>query len=250
MIMVRHRIPHVIDDQLNLLDDTDSSLSSAILVGSAAWYAWLNDAARSFAFRSDRGTLTAQREQQHGHWYWYAYRTRYGQLHKAYLGKPEELTRERLYDVAAALDTNRTSDQQKPSIASLTSIVASGSLSQLPSSTTVRSYDETLLITKLFIPPLGPKLVARPRLNARLTAGVQRALTLVTAAAGWGKTTLLSAWSADLRSGGHAVAWVSLDARDNDPTRFWVYVMTALNTLHAEVGKTALALLRSPQPPS
>src|SRR5438067_813213 len=96
MIMVQHGIPQVIDDQLNLLNDTDRSVP-AILVGSVAWYTWLNDtAAQSFAFRSDHGTLTARREGQHGHWYWYAYRTRHGHLHKAYLGKPEELTRQRL----------------------------------------------------------------------------------------------------------------------------------------------------------
>ena len=72
--MARHRIPQVIDDKLILLE-ADGSLPS-ILVGSAGWYAWLNDAAtRSFAYRSAGGTLTARRERQHGHWYWYAYRS-------------------------------------------------------------------------------------------------------------------------------------------------------------------------------
>jgi len=101
--MVRHRIPQVIDDQLNLLNDTDGP-PCAILVGSAAWYTWLNDTAvQSFAFRSDQGTLTARRERQHGYWYWYAYRTQHGYLHKAYLGKSEELTHLRLHEVAATL---------------------------------------------------------------------------------------------------------------------------------------------------
>src|SRR5947209_2026594 len=104
--MTRHRIPQVIDDQLHLLDDTVGSMP-AILVGSADWYSWLNEATvPSFAFRSLQGTLTARREQQHGNSYWYAYRTQHGHLHKAYLGKPEELTHERLTDAAVALNAD------------------------------------------------------------------------------------------------------------------------------------------------
>ena len=248
--MVRHRIPQVIDDQLNLLNDTDGP-PCAILVGSAAWYTWLNDTAvQSFAFRSDQGTLTARRERQHGYWYWYAYRTQHGYLHKAYLGKSEELTHLRLHEVAATLVTDRVAQHQKLDATSPTSIAIPGPVPRLSSATRVKSYKQTLLATKLFIPPPAPTLVARPRLIAQITASVRRALTLVTAPAGWGKTTLLSAWYADSSSSGYTVAWVSLDAGDNDPTRFWTYVMTALNTLHPEVGKTTLALLHLPQPPS
>jgi LuxR family transcriptional regulator, maltose regulon positive regulatory protein len=103
--MARHAIPQVIDDLLTPLDAGGVSLP-ATPVGSAGWYRWLNDpATRSFAFHSSQGTLTARREHRHGTWYWYAYRSQHGNLHKAYLGKSEELTPARLKDVAAMLAT-------------------------------------------------------------------------------------------------------------------------------------------------
>jgi len=113
-----------------------------------------------------------------------------------------------------------------------------------------KAHDQTFLATKLFIPPPMLKQVVRPHLLTRLTAGVRGPLTLVTAPAGWGKTTLLSMWQADPSSNSSAVAWVSLDEGDNDPVRFWTYVITALNTLYINVGDTALAMLNSPQPPA
>jgi len=234
--MARHRIPQVIDGHLQQIDTTDGSLP-AIVVGSAAWYTWLKgEATQSFAYRSTLGSLTARRERQHGKGYWYAYRTQHGQLHKAYLGKPEELTRERLNKVAAALEADATP-------------IARGALPQTSPDSTTRAHEKALLATKLFIPPPAPTLVARPRLIAQLTAGVAHAVTLVSAPAGWGKTTLLSTWHADLSGRGYPFAWVSLDAGDNDPVRFWTYVLVALNMLCDGVSDTALTLLRSPQPP-
>src|SRR6266699_4567341 len=115
--------------------------------------------------------------------------------------------------------------------------------------TASRTRDQMLLATKLFIPAPTSTLVARPPLTALLTAGAHRAATLVSAPAGWGKTTLLSAWHADLRGSGYPFAWVSLDAGDNDPVRFWSYILVALNTLHCGASDAALTLLRSPQPP-
>ncbi len=127
-----------------------------------------------------------------------------------------------------------------------------------------------LLTTKLYVPPPRPNLVPRPRLIERLQAGMPGKLTLLAAPAGFGKTTLLSEWlallsaefsvlsaevaqSAQLNTQ-HAtrntsVAWVSLDAGDNDPTRFWSYVCAALETLLPGVAERALALLQSSQPP-
>jgi LuxR family transcriptional regulator, maltose regulon positive regulatory protein len=122
-----------------------------------------------------------------------------------------------------------------------------------------------LLATKLYAPPARPDLVARPRLFDRLSAGLSGKLTLIAAPAGFGKTTLVSAWIAETAEGkrqqakDHAergeaglpfsVAWVSLDALDNDPTRFFCYVSAALNTLAPGSGDAALALLQAPQPP-
>lgn len=109
-----------------------------------------------------------------------------------------------------------------------------------------------LLQTKLYIPPIRAELVSRPRLLERLneglspTQGFRRKLTLVSAPAGFGKTTLVSEWIA---SGDRSAAWLSLDEGDNDPARFLVYFIAALQTLVPNLGKEVLAALQSPQPP-
>ena len=242
--MARHPIPQVIDDQLTPLDITGGSLPT-IQVGSADWYAWLNEAAaRSFAYHSAQGFLTARRERRKGAWYWYAYRTRNGQLHKAYLGKAEELTSIRLNHVAAMLSVETVAGTQEPATRQDASPPVPTSLSS-----TSRFQTANLLMTKFYVPPARPRMVPRPHLMERLTAGMRSKLILTVAPAGYGKTTLLSAWHADPNRPPWPFAWVSLDSGDNDPARFWTYVITALNMLHAGVGETALALLRSPQPP-
>ncbi len=102
-----------------------------------------------------------------------------------------------------------------------------------------------LLATKLYVPWVRASLVPRTRLDDRLSEGTRGPLTLVSAPAGFGKSTLLSAW---VRGVGARAAWLSLDSGDNDPTRFWAYLVAALQRLHPAVGEGALALLRSPQP--
>ena len=106
--------------------------------------------------------------------------------------------------------------------------------------------DNPLLKTKLYMPPIRPKLVFRPRLLERLKAGLQLKLTLVAAPAGYGKTTLLSE---GIRSSQMPVGWVTLDENDNDSTRFWLYVISAMQTVRADIGKSTLGLLQSPQAP-
>jgi LuxR family maltose regulon positive regulatory protein len=104
-----------------------------------------------------------------------------------------------------------------------------------------------VLATKLYVPPPRPKVVFRPRLVARLDEGLYHKLTLISAPAGFGKTTLVSEWVA---SGERPVAWLSLDEGDNDLGRFLVYLVAALQTVMADMGEGLLAMLRSPQPPS
>ncbi len=103
-----------------------------------------------------------------------------------------------------------------------------------------------VLVTKLFLPPTRPKAVPRPRLLARLDDGLRRKLTLVSAPAGFGKTTLVGAWVAGC---GRWVAWLSLDGRDGDPVRFLTYLVAALQQSGANVGSGLLDALQSPQPP-
>ena len=107
--------------------------------------------------------------------------------------------------------------------------------------------DQLLLTTKLAIPPVRLELVPRPRLFQRLEACMQHPLTLLAAAAGFGKTVVLSAWARQHRQ---SVAWVSLDSSDNDPVQFWTYVLTALDTLHPGLGATPLSFLQAAQPAS
>ena len=132
-----------------------------------------------------------------------------------------------------------------------------------------------LLQTKLHIPPVRPELVSRPRLIERLNADLWQAapagplrgarapvgqfarrLTLISAPAGFGKTTLLIDWLQQIALPQHldhpvapALAWLSLDADDNDPARFFTYLVGALETAHPDIGADARALFASPQAP-
>jgi len=106
-----------------------------------------------------------------------------------------------------------------------------------------------LLATKVTPPTARARWVARPRLMEALEAGLQGKLTVIAAPAGFGKTTLLSAWRATEAGRGVSLAWVSLDAGDNDPPLFWSYVLAALDSVAPGVGAPTLPLLQTPQPP-
>lgn len=106
-----------------------------------------------------------------------------------------------------------------------------------------------LLETKLYLPRARRGLVPRPRLRERLDRGAETKLTLVSAPAGFGKTTLLAEWLAAISAGEPSAAWLSLDQGDNQSATFWAYFIAALQTVTPGVGAGALALLRSPQPP-
>jgi LuxR family maltose regulon positive regulatory protein len=103
-----------------------------------------------------------------------------------------------------------------------------------------------ILATKLFIPPIRLGIVQRPRLIERLNEGLAMGckLALISAPAGFGKTTLVSEWIANC---GMPVAWLSLDERDNDPARFISYLVKALQTIQTGIGEGLLAALQSPQ---
>jgi ATP/maltotriose-dependent transcriptional regulator MalT/DNA-binding SARP family transcriptional activator len=107
----------------------------------------------------------------------------------------------------------------------------------------------SLLETKLYVPRARRGLVPRPRLSERLDRGTASKLTLVSAPAGFGKTTLLTEWLTAAPVDERRVAWLSLDRADNDPASFWTYVIAALRTVASGIGESALTLLRAPQPP-
>ncbi|MGY3379600.1 LuxR family maltose regulon positive regulatory protein [Arthrobacter sp. TE12231] len=99
-----------------------------------------------------------------------------------------------------------------------------------------------VIATKLYVPRPRRGLVARPRLSELLRRGAESSLTLVSAPAGFGKTTLLAGWLAEVSGEDHCVAWLSLDQADSEPAVFWTYVVTALQTAVPGVGSTALEL--------
>jgi LuxR family maltose regulon positive regulatory protein len=126
---------------------------------------------------------------------------------------------------------------------------------------------DDLLRTKLAPPRLHTAFVARPSLLARIDAGLTRKLTLISTPAGFGKTTLVAEWlrrnderrttndegpaqRSSLSVHRFKVAWVSLDAGDNDPVRFWRYVLSACRAWDRAIGKASLAALRMAQQPS
>ncbi len=102
---------------------------------------------------------------------------------------------------------------------------------------------EQILATKLHVPAPRPKAVPRPRLIERLNEGLHHKLTLISAPAGFGKTTLVSEWIAGSRQ---PAAWLSLDEGDSDPTRFLAYLVAALRSVAANIGEGVSAVSSPP----
>src|SRR2546421_6191426 len=210
-------------------------------VDTAAWFAWL-ETASTFSFVSEEGSFTARREQaghKRGGWYWKAYRKQHGKLSSRYLGKSETLTLAHLQMVAQALAdalVETAPDIDAEEARSPAQAAAPGMQSDALT---------PLLATKLHRPLPRAHLVRRPRLAARLTQGMMGPLTLVSAPAGFGKTPLLAQWLAE---SGMPVAWLSLEAGDNELVRFLSYLIAALQTLAPHLGAVALTLLQMPPP--
>jgi LuxR family maltose regulon positive regulatory protein len=232
-----------------------------ILPESHAWFAWL-DEAPSFAFQGKAGSYTARKEANRpGERYWYAYMRTGEKLLKKYMGKTADLTLARLEDVAGVLYADRAtaarSSEPTPSPPAQRQTVlphthADASAVDTPLVLTPHARPNTpgdplapLLATKLHLPRPRAQLVPRSHLVERLQQGVAGALTLVSAPAGFGKTTLLAQWRASTRA---PVAWLSLEPEDNESTRFLTYLIAALQTLDPHLGARTLVLLGLPQP--
>jgi ATP/maltotriose-dependent transcriptional regulator MalT len=214
---------------------------------SPEWFTWLEQVS-SFAFIGKGGHYTARKEaKQRGDRYWYAYFTIGEQLTKKYLGKTPDLSLARLEHIAAMLHAQ--SETHIPPPSSLAAARMDGRMDAPQHSIfpQQRVPAHPLIATKLHVPRPRAHLVHRAHLIEHLQQGAERALTLVSAPAGFGKTTLLAQW---LAQSGMPVAWLSLEEEDNDPVRFLTYLIAALQTLDAQLGTTSLALLHTPRPPS
>jgi LuxR family transcriptional regulator, maltose regulon positive regulatory protein len=226
----------------NTLTYQHQEREQVLVVDTPDWYAWL-ETASAFAYTGEAGRFTARKERagnQRGGWYWKAYRTRRGKLASLYLGKPETLTLSWLEAVARAL-----ADAQVESMPDTE--IGTGVPSVPAAEQAMRGESLTpLLATKLHRPLPRAHLVRRSHLTARLTQGAEGPLTLVSALAGFGKTTLLAQWLAET---GTPSAWLSRDKGENDPARFLMYLVAAVQTVAPSVGVGILGMLQSPQPP-
>src|SRR5215472_2981571 len=211
-------------------------------VGTPAWYAWLGTAS-SFAFTSEAGTFTARKERagnQRGGWYWKAYHKQHGKLTTLYIGKSETLTLARLQEVAQALSAAlvETTPESEAEVAVPSAPAAAPGMRS--------DAGFPLLATKLHCPLPRASLVSRPHLTARLVQGAAGPLTLISAPAGFGKTTLLAQWLSESTT---PVAWLALDKEENDPARFLRYLVAAVQTLVPTIGTGVVGVLQSRQPP-
>ncbi|GHO50527.1 LuxR C-terminal-related transcriptional regulator [Ktedonospora formicarum] len=198
------------------------------------WFAWLATCS-SFAFQGQYGHLTLRKEnRKRGAGYWYAYRTQNQRTRKRYVGRSEDLMLAHLEECASRL----TGNKQPPT---------------LPLTPVPMPKLAPLLEPKLCLPRLQASLVARPHLLTRLNASLQRKLTLISAPAGFGKTTLVRQWVSmrhTREKETERVAWISLDTDDTDPVRFWSYVVTACQVFRPGIGQSVLSWLSvASQPP-
>jgi LuxR family transcriptional regulator, maltose regulon positive regulatory protein len=192
------------------------------------WFRWLASHT-SFSFQGQHGRLNLHKETRPRgrEGYWYAYRRQGKRIIKKYVGRSAQLT-------TAHLETT-AQDLASPS-------------SALPSrqgEQEAASSDVPLLLTKFQPPCLPASLVKRERLFTLLDGVYSHPLTLLVAPAGFGKTTLAGQWISS--RGPHEqtppVSWISLEKGDNDPMRFWRYVITACQSFHARAGDAVLAQL-------
>jgi len=243
----------------------------------ASWFTWLSDQ-RAFAFHGQQGQISLLKESRQSSGgrknseagYWYAYRRQGKRVQKRYVGRDADLTVANLEMIAATLN-QKVEAPSSPAPAALGNKTlaqddtpASQQPPQVPPSASVPLPKPVtpLLMPKLQWPSLHADLILRPRLLRQLESALTRRLTIVVAPAGFGKTTLVRQWLSDLRLTiddlraeddeienrqskirNRAVAWLALDAADNDPVRFWRYVSEAFQNIQPGLGTAALAEL-------
>lgn len=233
--MAQH-IPHVV---AGMLHHQEEHRLRQIALGSEEWFTWLTQPDHcSFDLQHPLGNLTIRKERrQRGSEYWTAYRRIGKRLRKVYLGKSSKLTLARLHSVVLTLAMDDET---------LLAPLPGQPTPAPPVQSDGQEYAPVLLTTKLAAPPPRSRLVHRPRLTNWITSHLSFPTLLITAPAGFGKTTLLAEWRASAEGHEHPLAWISLDETDNDPAQFWAYTVAALRTVWPDLPFDALAPLRSP----
>lgn len=232
----------------SLLITQGNATSCQLSEEGGAWQAWLEEH-RAFAFQGHDGRISLLKEKRRrgSEGYWYAYQRHKGRVLKCYVGRSARLSLERLEEIAAKLSSegaalppqSQHSQQQTPQAERAISPFASPSL-------------EPLLLPKLQLPRYQPSLLQRDHLLTLLNQGLEYKVTLISAAAGYGKTTLVSQWltTRSQRPDSPHAAYITFDEGDNDPVRFWRYLIAACQQLQPDLGKGALDLLHAHLLPS
>src|SRR5579885_3687483 len=215
------------DRQAYELEDEGRSVSPPFPFDDNGWFAWL-EGVSSFSFQGQQGQLTVRKEARpRGTQYWYAYRRIGPKMAKKYLGRSADLTLARLEDTDATF---------------LTAPQSVAEPDHYPNANEQGLPRDRLVTTKLHPPRSRSRLVSRSHLVERLQQGMESDLTLISAPAGFGKTTLLAQWLAE---SGMPVCWLSLDPEDNNPVRFLTYLLAALQMPLPHLSLTVLSLLEA-----
>ena len=218
----------------------------------ATWQAWL-EAHDSFAFQGRQGRLNVYKEARpRGGQYWYAYHTTSKRTYKGYLGRTATVTFARLEEVAEVLTRGEQVHQIEQLLVDPTRLSFPHPAREdrqtpvPPVQDPEQMQPASILLPKLRPPRLPSLCISRGRLLARMEEGRQSRLTFVLAPAGSGKTTLVRQWI-ETQGQDTMVSWLSLDPEDDDPIRFWHYVLTACEHFEGKPGQGALKLLSTNQ---
>ncbi|HEX4206066.1 MAG TPA: LuxR C-terminal-related transcriptional regulator [Ktedonobacteraceae bacterium] len=236
------------DRRLYELDEQGKEQFFPLAGDEEQWVTWL-ESISAFSFQGQQGQLTVRKEARpRGEQYWYAYRRVGSRMMKKYLGRSTTLTLARLEEIAAAFPPAAPSslpgnEQRMPQEEAGRDDQATGEAETSPLLLAqARLPGDPLLTTKLHQPYPRNRLVSRSYLIERLQQGMTGALTLLSAPAGYGKTTLLTQWLAERNM---PVSWLSLEPEDNDPVRFLTYLLAALQVHDPDLDMHILALLQA-----
>src|SRR6266496_1210777 len=218
----------------------------SIVVGTPEWYDWLEQHT-AFIYVDDAGTFTARKSMlRTEESYWKAYRTRQGKHYRIHLGHSHMLTLEKLKAAVQAFVGEQVSDE--PADMPSTQTAASRlHMHTPPRMALTGDHPMALMQTKLYRPRKLSDLISRARLLERLHAGLSGNITLISAPAGFGKTTLIAQW---IQSIDRPTAWLSLDEHDNEPRAFVQSLTAALQSAFPDAFHGIAGLLEAPRFPS